>query len=402
MNHILKNYCKPYFKLSQRIKWSERYLQLTDQALSEPEASQSGAFSVPDLCKLYNWPTGLNGGGVIAIVELGGGWVQADMDSFFHSIGQPVPQIIDVSVDGTNNSPNQNNGSQQDADLEVALDIQIAGAAYYVATGKPAVIRVYWATDIAPAVQMATADQCDVCSISWGSDEADWDNNAADQMESAAVAATQSGMITFAASGDNDSADGGQNPANVDLPSSCPHIIGCGGTTKTLTNETVWNWDPGQSSGTGTGGGYSTIFPVQAFQIGAPPAPDTAPGKGRMVPDVSADGDPNTGYIIWVHGNQVSGIGGTSAVAPLYAGLFAAFGTKLMDVSTTLWANQQCFNDITEGDNGAYQALIGPDPCTGIGSPIGTKLAALLAVPTISQKAGASDVADLLDGVLLE
>ena len=41
-------------------------------------------------------------------------------------------------------------------------------------------------------------------------------------------------------------------------------------------------------------------IPVQSFQKGAPPAPPAAPGKGRMVPDVSADADPNTGYIIWV------------------------------------------------------------------------------------------------------
>ena len=71
------------------------------------------------------------------------------------------------------------------------------------------------------------------------------------------------------------------------------------------------------------------------------------------------------------------------AVAPLYAGLFAAFGTKLGFVTPTLWANHLCFNDITEGDNGFYRARIGPDPCTGIGSPIGTKLAALLAASAV-------------------
>ena len=54
-------------------------------------------------------------------------------------------------------------------------------------------------------------------------------NYAATQMESAALAATQAGMVVFAASGDNDSSDGGQTPANVDVPSACPHVIGCGG-----------------------------------------------------------------------------------------------------------------------------------------------------------------------------
>jgi len=332
---------------------------------------------VPNLCAAYKWPTGLTGGGVIAIVELGGGWVQSDIDLFFKSVGQPSPQITDVSVDGTQNSPNQSVGSSGDADYEVALDIQVSGAAYYTATGKAAKIRVYWSQDIATAVTKAAADGCDVCSISWGADEANWGNTGAEQMEAAAHAASSGGMAVFAASGDNDSSDGGQTPANVDCPSSCPHVVACGGTYKTTTSETVWNDNPGQSNGEGTGGGYSTIFPVQSFQIGAPPAPaGSTAGKGRMVPDVAADADPNTGYEIIVHGAQAV-VGGTSAVAPLFAGLFASFGTKLGFVTPKLWANQKAFNDITVGDNGMYKAGPGPDPCSGVGAPIGASIAVL-------------------------
>lgn len=340
-------------------------------------APAAGPWNLPDLCAAYNWPANLAGGGVIAIVELGGGWVQSDIDAFFQSINQPSPQITDVLVDGTQNSPNQNVGSPNDPDYEVALDIEVAGAAYFAATGKPATIRVYWSQDIASAVQNATADGCDVCSISWGADEANWGAAAAQQMEAAATAATGAGMVVFAASGDNDSGDGGSTPANVDVPSSCPHVVGCGGTNKTATEETVWNDNPGQTNGQGTGGGYSTIFPVQAFQIGAPAPPaDTTAGTGRMVPDVCADADPNTGYNIVVHGSPAV-LGGTSAVAPLYAGLFASFGTKLGFVTPTLWQNQGAFNDITAGGNGFYNAGPGPDPCSGIGSPIGTSIATL-------------------------
>ena len=196
-------------------------------------------------------------------------------------------------------------------------------------------------------------------------------------MESAASDATDDGMIVFAASGDNDSSDGGSTPANVDVPSSCPHVIGCGGTFKTTAEETVWNDNPGQTNGEGTGGGYSTIFPPQSWQIGAPAPPTgTQAGSGRMVPDVSADADPNTGYEIYVHGASTV-VGGTSAVAPLYAGLFASFGTELGFVTPTLWENQSAFNDITQGGNGLFNAAPGADPCSGIGSPIGTKIAAL-------------------------
>jgi kumamolisin len=353
---------KPYFKLLP------------------PDAVAEAPWSVPDLCTAYNWPTNLAGGGVIAIVELGGGWVQSDMNSFFQSIGQPVPTITDVSVDGTQNSPNQSVGSSSDPDYEVALDIQVAGSAYYAATGKTAVIRMYWSQNIDTAVQKAAQDGCDVCSISWGADESTWGASAVQEMETVATSATSAGMVVFAASGDNDSSDGGATPANVDAPASCPHVVGCGGTNKTATGETVWNDNPGQTDGEGTGGGYSTVFPVQSFQMGAPPAPSgTKYGTGRMVPDVAGDADPSTGYEVYVHGST-SVVGGTSAVAPLYAGLFGSFGTKLGFVTPRLWQNQGAFTDITQGGNGLYNAAKGPDPCSGIGSPIGTKIAALFAV----------------------
>lgn len=216
--------CFPYFKLR---KPSQR------AAAAHADAAPTAApWNLPDLCAAYNWPAGLAGGGVIAIVELGGGWVQSDMDSFFQSIDQPTPSITDVSVDGTENSPNQSVGSPDDPDYEVALDIEVAGASYYAATGQAATIRVYWSQDIGEAVQQATSDGCDVCTISWGSDEANWGNSAAEQMESDAEAATAAGMIVFAASGDNDSSDGGPTPANVDCPSSARMLWAAAGRTR--------------------------------------------------------------------------------------------------------------------------------------------------------------------------
>jgi kumamolisin len=66
-------------------------------------------------------------------------------------------------------------------------------------------------------------------------------------------------------------------------------------------------------------------------------------------------------------------------LAPLYSGLFAAFGRKLGFVTPTLWQNPEAFVDITQGSNGDSQAANGPDPCTGLGVPIGEALAALFA-----------------------
>jgi subtilase family serine protease len=338
-----------------------------------PERLATETWTVTALCAAYQWPAGLAGGGKIAIVELDGGWTASDMQLFFSGISQPMPQIQDVSVDGTKNDPNQHLGDPRDPDGEVALDIEVAAAAYYVATGKPAEIQMYWAQDIASAVRAATAGGCDVCSISWGADEASWGAAAGNDMEQAAEAAAAAGMVVFAASGDNDSSDGGPDAANVDLPASAPHVVGCGGTRKTAGDETVWNDNPGNATGEGTGGGFSALFtPMPGWQLGAPH------GQGRMVPDIAANADPVTGYQVVVHG-QTQFVGGTSAVAPLYAGLFAAFGTKLGFITPKLYANSVCFNDITAGDNGAFRAGVGPDPCTGLGSPIGSRLASLFA-----------------------
>lgn len=335
---------------------------------AKPRMTEAPSWDVPALCAAYDWPTDLAGGGVIAIVELGGGWTARDLELFCKNNNIPVPAVTDVSVDATRNNP----GADPDSDGEVALDIQVAAAAYSVATGKPATIRVYWATDIAPGVRAAIADGCNVCSISWGQDEALWGAAAARDMEKAAAAAVSAGMVVFAAAGDNDSSDGGPNAANVDTPASCPHVVACGGTSKTRNTETVWNNDPGRPSGEGTGGGFSTLFqPLPTWQI------DAQPGPGRMVPDVAANADPETGYNVVLNG-EISVTGGTSAVAPLYAGLFAAFGTKLGWVLPELWRNPKCFNDITIGDNGAYRARPGPDACTGLGSPVAGRLAKLL------------------------
>ncbi|RFB80276.1 S10 family serine carboxypeptidase-like protein [Methylovirgula sp. 4M-Z18] len=352
-------------------------------------------WAVPDLCKAYSWPTGTSGQGVIAIIELNGGYQKSDIDTFCKSINQPSPTMVDVVVSGQGNQPGQHAGDPLDPDYEVTMDIEIAAAAYATATGRAASIRVYWAdaTDmnaIAAAILAASADGCDVCSISWGADEAAW--QAAGQqagvdyvakLNAAAQAATSAGMVIFAASGDNDASDGGPTPANVDLPSSSPYIIGCGGTTKTAQAEVVWNDDPGNPNGNGTGGGFSTIFPPQSWQAGAPQGP------GRMVPDVAANADPNTGYLLTVHGTSAP-LGGTSAVAPLYAGLFAAFGQKLGFITPKLWLNQTCFTDIVQGDNGFYRAQVGPDPCTGIGVPIGDRLARLFGAAVLAPRIAAA------------
>ena len=263
--------------------------------LAADRKAAAAPWKVTDLLKAYDWPSDAPGRGVIAIVELGGGWVQSDVDQFFKGVDLPAPHITDVSVDGTKTA------SAIRATTPTARSRSTSRSPARRTPWPPASrrqFRVYWAQDIAQAIAAATADGCDVCSISWGADEASWGAVAGDALEQAATAATSAGMVVFAASGDNDSSDGGPGRANVDLPASAPHVIGCGGTKKTKTDETVWNDNPGKTDGEGTGGGYSTLFPMPSWQAGAPHGP------GRMVPDVAANADPDTGYEILLYGQR--------------------------------------------------------------------------------------------------
>ena len=128
----------------------------------------------------------------------------------------------------------------------------------------------------------------------------------------------------------------------------------------------------------------SDVFPLPSWQNGFNVPPPTSQGGGRGVPDVAGDADPNTGYKILVDG-QSAVIGGTSAVAPLWAALIALINQRLGKPIGFL--NPQIYSkaieasglhDITKGNNGSFRAAAGWDPCTGLGSPEGAKLMAAL------------------------
>ena len=113
------------------------------------------------------------------------------------------------------------------------------------------------------------------------------------------------------------------------------------------------------------------------------PGSGTGGKPGRGVPDVAAVADPQTGYQVVVDG-QASVIGGTSAVAPLWAGLVCrlaqATGAPLGLLQPAIYAGAAAgqaapgFRDITQGSNGAYSAAPGWDACTGLGVPDGPAL----------------------------
>ncbi len=348
-----------------------------------------GTFTPPQVAALYNFPTGLTGQGqTVAIIELGGGYKTTDLQTYFKELGVSEPTVTAVSVDGGKNTP----GS--DADGEVMLDIEVVGA---IATG--ANIAVYFApnTDqgfidaITDAVHDTTRKPS-VVSISWGGPEDSWTQQSQTAMNAALQDAATLGVTVTVASGDNGSTDGaGDRKLHVDFPAASPYALACGGTTlkgsgKNISSEVVWNETANKEGA--TGGGVSNVFPVPTYQssAGVPKQPQTGFG-GRGVPDVAGDADPTTGYQVRVDGQDVV-VGGTSAVAPLWAALVALMNQKLGSAVGFLnpklyQAGESVFHDITSGNNddanlGSYSAKAGWDPCTGLGSPNGTAILQLL------------------------
>jgi kumamolisin len=357
------------------------------QAGASDAAAQPTSYSPVQVAQLYSFPTDVTGAGqTIAILELGGGFNQSDITSYFQSLGITAPKVSSVSVDNGANSPT----TPDSADGEVLLDIEVAGS---VAPG--ANIVVYFAPNTSQGFQDAmstaihdTTNNPSVISISWGGPESSWTSQSMQTMDQVAQEAAALGVTITVAAGDNGSSDGvtdGSN--NVDFPASSPNVLACGGTALDssngkITSETVWN---DGSNGGATGGGFSTVFSQPTYQSSL--ATSYSGQTGRGVPDVSGDADPETGYNVLVDGEQMV-VGGTSAVAPLWAGLVALLNqqlnTRLGFINTALYNLSEPssgFNDITEGNNGSYSAGPGWDPCTGLGSPVGTALATLLPAP---------------------
>jgi kumamolisin len=361
------------------------HFRMRGQQIRKPMLATAVAYTPVQLAGLYGFPQATGQGQCVGIIELGGGFRQSDLQTYFSSLGVATPQVIAVSVDGGANSPT---GDANGPDGEVMLDIEVVGA---IAPG--ARIAVYFApnTDAGflNAVTQAihdTTNKPSVISISWGSAESNWTGQAMKAMDDAFQAAATLGVTICAASGDNGSSDGVTDGSDhVDFPASSPYVLACGGTSlrasnSSITSEVVWN--DGAQGGSG-GGGVSGFFPLPTWQsglrtTGADGA--TAPLSKRGVPDVSGDADPETGYDVRIDGTNTV-IGGTSAVAPLWAGLLARInqltGKPAGYIQPQLYQNPQVFRDITQGNNGDFSASNGWDACTGLGSPDGQQVADL-------------------------
>jgi kumamolisin len=367
---------KPHFRI-----------RLPDDAASRQQQRVAPiSFTPVEVAALYGFPAGTGAGQCVALIELGGGFRAADLTAYFTALNVGTPQVVAVSVDGASNTPT---GDANGPDGEVMLDIEVVGA-----IAPAARVAVYFApnTDAGflDAITTAihdTTNRPSVISISWGGPESSWTSQAMTAMDDSFQVAATMGITVCVASGDNGSSDGVASGQHVDFPASSPFALACGGTSLrgsalSISSETVWN---DGASGGASGGGVSAFFALPAWQAGL----TTVTGQGKSValamrgiPDIAGDADPQTGYNVRIDGTDTV-IGGTSAVAPLWAALVArlnqAAAKPVGQVGPVLYKNAAALRDITQGNNGDYDAAAGWDACTGLGSPNGTALAGVFA-----------------------
>lgn len=369
-----------------------------------PDSPGAAGLSPREVCRLYRFPAQLDGAGqCLALVEVnaantlgnvGTGYLDTDTAQAFQGFGLPPPAVEPVPTgDGTGNLP----GPNPAADAEAALDLQVAAAA-----APGARIAVYFGSnsyagyhDAVAAAVHDTVRNPRVVSTSWSLGEDEYAPAFLAEMDQLFQEAATLGITICASAGDLGSSGRDQGAsdrkAHAHFPATSPSVLACGGTSASvaggaIATEQVWNG--GYAAGAG-GGGVSETFARPSWQPAAQvPLSSQRKFAGRGIPDLAAHAD---GYQVVVAGeSQV--LGGTSAVAPLLAGLLtcinqsraAAGRPPLGFINPSLYARPEIFRDLLAGNNdldgtfGLYSAGPGWDPCTGLGAPDGTALLNLL------------------------
>jgi kumamolisin len=343
------------------------------------------ALTPRQVAQLYGYSGGA-AGQAIGLIEFGGGYVDSNIEAFFSGENMTPPQVFAIGVDGASNSP----GIDFDANLEVTLDIDVAGS-----VGLGAKIIVYFAPSTEQgwidAVTTAIHDDADhlsALSISWVTLESDatmaWSAAGVDAISAAFAEAASLGVTVFVSSGDDGSACGkADGLARVYYPASDPWVTSCGGVTISNVSGTSFT----QATWPDTGGGISTLFDVPGWQAdaGVPASANGDGRRGRGVPDIAGNADPASGYYILLNGFPIA-TGGTSAVAPFYAGLVATLNNTpagpigYLNPRLYAWKGSAVFRDIADGVSNAsggapgYTSGPGWDACTGLGSINGAAL----------------------------
>ncbi|MEO6836713.1 MAG: S53 family peptidase [Candidatus Tumulicola sp.] len=319
-----------------------------------------------DVAARYQFPDADGRGQTIGVVQLRGLFEPSDFDRCMSAQGvtaaRPVVKRVDSAAVAHEIATTK--------DLEAALDVQIIGSLV-----PGARIVVYEAPDdergFLDAIRAALFDQEQspgVLSISYGWPEHLWTPVALTILDELFTVAALLGVSVFCSSGDDGAELDYDGKPHVLAPASSPFAIACGATIipNDGTQEAAWEK---------TGGGFSERFAFPPWQTVAPSAAShygVPPGRG--VPDVAAQQNP--GYYVIMEGTELA-MGGTSAVAPMWAALTARInqrlGTRIGFFLPILYGQigEHLFDDVITGSNGPFQAGAGWNPCTGLGVPIG-------------------------------
>jgi hypothetical protein len=362
-------------------------------AAATTEATKKGAYTADQLASAYRFSALYGAGDEGAGETVGIYEVEPELPSdiaMYLSCYGVRPSITYTNVD---NGPGTGPGLG-----EAALDIEdVAGlapkAAIHVFQGPNTV-----AGDYDTYARIFSADDTQVVTTSWGLCEEFQDPSTITAENSLFQEAAAQGQSVFASSGDAGSSGCQDGALEVDDPASQPFVTGVGGTTLRPAgpppNETVWNNGKGSS-----GGGVSAQWSMPDYQSHAPPAlhvvntdssgnPCSASANAycREVPDVSADGDPQSGYVVY-YDKAWAVYGGTSAATPLWASLVAlvdaqagcagrpvGFANPALYAAAGSAAYHSDFDDVTRGSNdvtggGLYAAGAGYDMASGLGTP---------------------------------
>ena len=371
--------------------------------------------TAPKIATAYNIPASTGSGVKVGIISLGGGFSQSDINKSMANLGLTTGNVTFVGVNGASNVyPGNVANGEYNGTIENTLDLvciagMVPSANIVLYKGIQNFSGNYYANaslatslnsgdSFGNAIQAAVDDNCDVISISWGRSEKVISGNVSyycgDYLSRPLANAAAKNICVFVASGDYGSqAQYSTNPAfqivSVDYPSTNANLVAVGGTYLSLTgsntrsSETVYNnSEAGSPTGIGGGGGISSFVSIPSWQANL--TYKTYPGNNvsnlttRGVPDISAA---MNAYGIWL-GNTVQGISGTSASAPIMAGMVARFislngGRRPPNGSAGLnkifYQNTGSFYDITTGNNASllatgYSATAGWDAATGLGS----------------------------------
>jgi kumamolisin len=371
--------------------WVTRRQGPTDPAGAAPLTPQQVA-------QLYNFPPGDGAGQTIGIYEMATsegapGYAKEDlartMEAFGGGLRTPAP--IDVSVDGVANSGV--------SDGETGLDITVAGA-----IAPAAKLAVYFTGGTTQNILHALErmihpgegdPQPDIISISygWGPDDesaGSFSNQEYAQLGQLFQDAANLNLTVLVSSGDSGAFVASPKQAQTSYPSTEPWVISCGGTSLGNIHGMSFEefaWNDGAKGGA-TGGGVSARFPVPAYQAKAGvPKRNGTKKPGRGVPDLAGNASPFSGYPQFING-RAEPVGGTSAVAPLYAGLLARINANLGRpvgfINPRLYsAAAGTFRGITSPPGPAnnsfngvtgYPVTAGWNACTGRGSAVGAAL----------------------------